>query len=1060
MSNKTIEIGDLGDPKVKTSNLSSSDLSRSAPIHYEEVLSTAAARLAVSSPILQKAMIDDEVNSNTSSHPNHRPPSLASSAFEESVLLSSLPQRPVANFPSESDRKRVLGCLAAIISMMYDYENWDEKEMNHSVSKDGLEDHDAFDESVLSSGEDFECSFEWEGKESTRSTENQRDMQINNSDSLSRENSQRKRSNRFGKKRRSTKEESNNNDEKPGKETSGNHWKNGGGTSGGSGISATTSNRTHRRYMIRTYKRRRHSVYKEFLTSAAGLLLLEKGNAIAFLPLLNSLLSKRDSEVSDASVFGTEKHMLRTSGLENEGENSFESLGSGCYKKPLQEEYDSKPRTWDNNELLCPFAESITPGAGLQCLSLLLVNCLLGNTKGYDARIRHVVKKLGVILFVQELNQSDGNDELESELTRDKKIGHVSRDDILVERATRQFEALERAIASKLLWMSALQQEQVHTEKKASNKATKPRSPTRRDTIMRSLKIGSVGVAAGTLFAVTGGLAAPGIAAGLAASGFTAATTGLVTTLTSTAAVTTIFGVGGGGLAAYKTHRRIKGLTDFSFQRENGNGMTGSKDKTDSDAELFTTICISGWLKDTRDFQRPWGVEPTNPPLERLERLMRFYNVFKPENFSRSQEILKTWEGSERQLWSILKEKYGRDPDHVLPIPQNPWRRSMLTHEEDEVVNNLLIELGYPIVAREQQYMHQNCFYDENVSINEIGNNIDDFSGTCTEVYHDTSVLGESEAQGVKKGSENDNGSESDQKNKSTKNALVLWDYEAEYGGELYTIQWETDLLMELCDSVTDLAVDVVGNAAREILKQTALSTLISAIAWPYGLVRAANMIDGTWTLAIERADLAGIELARSLLESQAGHRPVTLVGFSMGARTIYSCLKELARHQELWEKQQHASRSKIEKRYIHGKSRSRSKKEEDEINYSREPASIVEDAILMGTPNHLSISSWEACRCVVAGRLINCYSSTDLILSLMFQIKRLAGALRPVCGVSPVNVHGVENYDVSPFISAHSDYCLMTGQILRLIRHGQPYRPSSTIVVPNEFSEEESSNS
>lgn len=291
------------------------------------------------------------------------------------------------------------------------------------------------------------------------------------------------------------------------------------------------------------------------------------------------------------------------------------------------------------------------------------------------------------------------------------------------------------------------------------------------------------------------------------------------------------------------------------------------------------------------------------------------------------------------------------------------------------------------------------------------------------------------------------------------KKTLVLWDYEAEFGGELYTVRWETDLLMELCDSVTDLAVDLVGNAAREILKQTALSTLISAIAWPYGLVRAANMIDGTWTLAIERADLAGIELARSLLESQAGHRPVTLVGFSMGARTIYSCLKELARHQELWEQQQQASRSKVEKRFVHGKSRSHSKKKEDRINYSREPASIVEDAILMGTPNHLSLSSWVACRCVVAGRLVNCYSSTDLILSLMFQIKRFAGALRPVCGVSPVNVHGVENYDVSPFISAHSDYCLMTGQILRMIRHGQPYRPSSTIVVPKEFLQEESSN-
>ena len=40
--------------------------------------------------------------------------------------------------------------------------------------------------------------------------------------------------------------------------------------------------------------------------------------------------------------------------------------------------------------------------------------------------------------------------------------------------------------------------------------------------IVRGLKVGSVGLAAGTLFAVTGGLAAPGIAAGLAASGLTA----------------------------------------------------------------------------------------------------------------------------------------------------------------------------------------------------------------------------------------------------------------------------------------------------------------------------------------------------------------------------------------------------------------------------------------------------------------------------------------------------------------------------------------------------------
>ena len=42
-----------------------------------------------------------------------------------------------------------------------------------------------------------------------------------------------------------------------------------------------------------------------------------------------------------------------------------------------------------------------------------------------------------------------------------------------------------------------------------------------------------------------------------------------------------------------------------------------------------------------------------------------------------------------------------------------------------------------------------------------------------------------------------------------------------------------------------------------------------------------------------------------------------------------------------------------------------------------------------MGLPNHLSLSSWKACRRVVAGRLVNCYSRKDLILSLMYQIKK-----------------------------------------------------------------------
>jgi hypothetical protein len=217
----------------------------------------------------------------------------------------------------------------------------------------------------------------------------------------------------------------------------------------------------------------------------------------------------------------------------------------------------------------------------------------------------------------------------------------------------------------------------------------------------------------------------------------------------------------------------------------------------------------------------------------------------------------------------------------------------------------------------------------------------------------------------------------------------------------------------------------------------------MTAVTLPYSLILAANAIDNSWAMAMERADRAGIELARSLIDSTAGHRPVILAGFSMGARVIYSCMKELAKHQEIWEA--HQQKKRLPPRSRRNTNSKEADAGEDNLKYRREPASIVEDAILMGTPNHISLKSWEACRRVVAGRLINCYSRKDLILSLMFQMKRFQGILRPVCGTSPVSVNGVENYDVTDLISSHTDYCLVTGEILKRVRHGQPQRASAS---------------
>lgn len=174
------------------------------------------------------------------------------------------------------------------------------------------------------------------------------------------------------------------------------------------------------------------------------------------------------------------------------------------------------------------------------------------------------------------------------------------------------------------------------------------------------------------------------------------------------------------------------------------------------------------------------------------------------------------------------------------------------------------------------------------------------------------------------------------------KHLLTVWDYNAQFGGELYTVKWESDLLMELCDSVTDQMIEWGISGTKTILHTTVFATLMTAVTIPYSLAMASNVIDDTWAMAMERADRAGVELAKSLIDSNAGHRPVVLVGFSMGARVIYSCLKELTRQQEIWEDEQ-------QKKGIpsSGKRQSSRRKSSDEnLQYIREPASIIEGKI------------------------------------------------------------------------------------------------------------------
>ena len=64
-------------------------------------------------------------------------------------------------------------------------------------------------------------------------------------------------------------------------------------------------------------------------------------------------------------------------------------------------------------------------------------------------------------------------------------------------------------------------------------------------------------------------------------------------------------------------------------------------------------------------------------------------------------------------------------------------------------------------------------------------------------------------------------------------------------------------------------------------------------------LVSAASVIDNPWNVCTVRAKAVGEELAEVLLARAHGKRPITLIGFSLGARVIYHCLMTMSQRSD-----------------------------------------------------------------------------------------------------------------------------------------------------------------
>lgn len=209
---------------------------------------------------------------------------------------------------------------------------------------------------------------------------------------------------------------------------------------------------------------------------------------------------------------------------------------------------------------------------------------------------------------------------------------------------------------------------------------------------------------------------------------------------------------------------------------------------------------------------------------------------------------------------------------------------------------------------------------------------------------------------------------------------------------EQYCIRYESSYLLELGRAIDYFLGFAISMAAQEALKYTLLAGLVAAIAWPTTLLTVSSVIDNPWGVCIRRSAEVGKYLADILISRQQGQRPVSLIGFSLGARVIFFCLEELATR--------------------------------------KDSEGIIENAVLLGAPVSAAPERWAKILPIVSGKLINGYCQDDWLLKFLY---RTSTATMRIGGLQPVALENrkLENHDLSDIIKGHMDYAQKIDLIL-----------------------------
>ncbi|KAJ4271537.1 hypothetical protein NW762_000241 [Fusarium torreyae] len=207
---------------------------------------------------------------------------------------------------------------------------------------------------------------------------------------------------------------------------------------------------------------------------------------------------------------------------------------------------------------------------------------------------------------------------------------------------------------------------------------------------------------------------------------------------------------------------------------------------------------------------------------------------------------------------------------------------------------------------------------------------------------------------------------------------------------EVFALRYEMKSLIALGHALRNMVESFAWKKLKvEIIKRTVFATLLAAL-WPIQLLAAASNIDNPFGHAHNRSRKAGQLLADALINKVQGERPVTLVGYSLGATAIHACLQSLA---------------------------------------ERHAFGLIDTVVIIGAPAPSAPPHWRTLRTVVSGKIFNVYSENDLILGFVYRAHSLAMGVSGLQNIQ--EVEGIQNLDLSDTVSGHLRYPDLIGEIL-----------------------------